>query len=337
MKRSLISGFEKLKEKVHAIRGSVFAGFCARNKTAAIALAVAAVFLTAAAYRSSLAPGDAYILSDGRLSAVDLSSGEAVQVTVRGTKDGTVRTKEVILRHKDGDEKAVEDVVSDDEEIDFEISRVVRSINNSGARIAYLPETAEDGTALDWSAKKSSPKYLFPIPAAAAALYYMYRGEASKEKEREKKNAEAIVRELPSFASKLVMFLSSGLIYEDAMDRIIDGFEASGRKDCFAALLSEFRTESALTGESQAEIMLRYSRRHKIRELSRISALIAENRDMGADLRVKLRAEGSMLWSERRKIAEERGKTAEVKLAIPMSMLLIVLILITAAPALMQV
>ena len=206
MKRSLISGFEKLKEKVHAIRGSVFAGFCARNKTAAIALAVAAVFLTAAAYRSSLAPGDAYILSDGRLSAVDLSSGEAVQVTVRGTKDGTVRTKEVILRHKDGDEKAVEDVVSDDEEIDFEISRVVRSINNSGARIAYLPETAEDGTALDWSAKKSSPKYLFPIPPAAAALYYMYRGEASKEKEREKKNAEAIVV-LPLVILILVSFV----------------------------------------------------------------------------------------------------------------------------------
>lgn len=337
MKKSLISASEKIKDMMQIVRESDFVRFCFKNKTVTIALTVFSILITIAVYLSSSAPGGELIMSDGRLSAVDLSGGEPVSLTVKGTKGDTVKSKEVILRLKGGNEKSEEDVISDDEEIDFEISRVVRSINTSGGKIAYLPDMTEDGTRLDWSAKRSGPKYLFPIPAAAAALYYMYRGEISKEKEREKKRADAIIRELPSFAGKLVMFLSSGLIYEDAMDRIIDGFEASGRHDCFAELLAGFKTESALTGESQADIMLRYAKSRKIRELSRMSALIAENRDTGADLREKLDAEGTMLWSERRKLAEERGKTAEVKLAIPMSMLLIVLILITAAPALLQV
>jgi len=43
-----------------------------------------------------------------------------------------------------------------------------------------------------------------------------------------------------------------------------------------------------------------------------------------------------LLWEQRKKLAEERGRAAETKMAFPLAILLLVLILITAAPAMLQ-
>ena len=77
-------------------------------------------------------------------------------------------------------------------------------------------------------------------------------------------------------------------------------------------------------------------REKRITELSRLISIILESRERGTDLREKLRAEGEMLWEKRKKQAEELGKKADTKLAIPLGMMLISLLLVTAAPALMQ-
>ena len=73
-----------------------------------------------------------------------------------------------------------------------------------------------------------------------------------------------------------------------------------------------------------------------IRELSRMVNLIRENRCAGSDLLEKLAAEGEALWLARKKRAEEKGRAAETKLAIPMSVTLLALVAVTAAPAMMQ-
>ncbi len=43
-----------------------------------------------------------------------------------------------------------------------------------------------------------------------------------------------------------------------------------------------------------------------------------------------------MLWLERKKSCEERGRLAETKLTLPLMIFLMVLIVITVAPALME-
>ena len=50
----------------------------------------------------------------------------------------------------------------------------------------------------------------------------------------------------------------------------------------------------------------------------------------------KLESESDILWTQRKKIAEEKGRIAETKLTFPLALLLLVLILITAAPAIME-
>ena len=50
----------------------------------------------------------------------------------------------------------------------------------------------------------------------------------------------------------------------------------------------------------------------------------------------KLQAESEILWMNRKKNCEERGRLAETKLTLPLVIFLLVLIVITIAPALLE-
>ena len=50
----------------------------------------------------------------------------------------------------------------------------------------------------------------------------------------------------------------------------------------------------------------------------------------------KLADEGENLWAERKRIAMEKIRLSESKMSFPLGLLLIALILITAAPAMLQ-
>ena len=56
----------------------------------------------------------------------------------------------------------------------------------------------------------------------------------------------------------------------------------------------------------------------------------------GSDMSHKLTSEVKMLWFERKKLAESRGRLAEVKLTMPLLLLLLVLMIVTIGPATMD-
>ena len=90
------------------------------------------------------------------------------------------------------------------------------------------------------------------------------------------------------------------------------------------------------TGSSLIAAMESYAKTLGIREFSRLTAILADNQYKGVDLTDKLAAESDMLWEQRKKTAEEKGKAAETKLSFPLAVLLLVLILVAAAPAMLQ-
>ena len=74
-----------------------------------------------------------------------------------------------------------------------------------------------------------------------------------------------------------------------------------------------------------------------VSEFSRLAGVIQDNQLLGTDISDKLRNEGEILWDLRKRNAEERGRLAETKLTLPLAILLMVLVLVTAAPAMIQV
>jgi hypothetical protein len=79
-----------------------------------------------------------------------------------------------------------------------------------------------------------------------------------------------------------------------------------------------------------------FAKRSEVRELMRLSNVLADNVSKGYDLAEKLRRESEVLWFARKKQSEENGRIAETKLTLPLMILLIVMILITIAPAMME-
>lgn len=73
-----------------------------------------------------------------------------------------------------------------------------------------------------------------------------------------------------------------------------------------------------------------------IRELMRVSNIINDNINKGVELTDKLQAESEILWLNRKKSCEEKGRLAETKMTLPLMLFLMVLIIITVAPALLE-
>ena len=84
-------------------------------------------------------------------------------------------------------------------------------------------------------------------------------------------------------------------------------------------------------------VISRKSDEISVSEFSRLAGIIRDNQLQGVDISSKLKNESEILWDLRKKGAEERGRMAETKLTMPLAVLLMVLVLVTAAPAIIQV
>ena len=73
-----------------------------------------------------------------------------------------------------------------------------------------------------------------------------------------------------------------------------------------------------------------------MKEFSRVSGILLDSRDRGTQMWDRLAEEGERLWEERRIRAMEKIKIAESKMSFPLGIMLIALIIITAAPAMLQ-
>ena len=89
------------------------------------------------------------------------------------------------------------------------------------------------------------------------------------------------------------------------------------------------------TNQSIPLLFSEMARKYSVKELMRISTVLRENEKRGSDIQEKLERESEFLWDIRKTIAREQGKLIDTKMTYPLGMLLVLLIVITMAPALM--
>ena len=135
------------------------------------------------------------------------------------------------------------------------------------------------------------------------------------------------------------MLMNSGMIFSDAFYMICAGYckRKPEERNYFQQTLLDVEHHAHDTNRSLTSILNECANRLEIREFSRLVTIITDNQYKGVDLTGKLETESELLWNNRKKLAEEKGRLAETKLTFPLALLLIVLILITAAPAILQV
>ncbi len=159
----------------------------------------------------------------------------------------------------------------------------------------------------------------------------------SKIRKKEEQYREKILLELPHFINQLLLLLNSGMVLQEAMVTIALKYEESqSDNNSFATEYCEVYRKSISTGKNILFVFNEFCKESHIKELSRIAGILVDSDRKGTDLWDKLSSEGEELWRKRKQITLQKIKLSETKMSFPLGLLLFALIIITAAPAMMQ-
>lgn len=185
----------------------------------------------------------------------------------------------------------------------------------------------------------ASPDYLLPLYESGAgriimgiALCSMVFAFCYAKKLQKVVFREDITSALPEFLSRLSLMLNSGMVLQTALERLGSEGESGN------LLLKEFQKLSDDAAKERVPVLRKlrdFAMKEKSRELLRICGIMTANMDRGTELSEKLDRESEFLWHMAKKSVEEKSRLAETKMAFPMALMLLVLILITLAPVMM--
>ena len=144
---------------------------------------------------------------------------------------------------------------------------------------------------------------------------------------------------LPAFINQLLLLMDSGLILTDAFKRIAVEYERlpPDRKNYFTEAVSDIYRSSVSTGSNVINGFYAFSGGENVKELIRTANFLYENRNRGTEVWDRLSELSEDLWEERKRLCMEKIKLSETRMSFPLGIMLIALILITSAPALMQI
>ncbi|MDY2959641.1 MAG: type II secretion system F family protein [Hornefia sp.] len=245
---------------------------------------------------------------------------EVVNINLRGKN---------VQKEKKNDNEA-------ENELSNKVKRVIDEIGRSGEKVVILPRKIQGGISIKWARVRNyNAVILLFIPFIIMMVVYF--DKRKKEIDSIIKKNEIILKSLPGFNDQLIMLLNCGLIFNDAFYTLVRSYLRKKEKDYFTKLILEIGENAYDSNRSLTHILQRKSTEIKNRWFSRMVSVIVDNQKKGVDLCEKLNRDGELIWEERKKKAIEKGKLAESKMSFPLAILLIVLIMVTALPAMLQV
>ncbi len=218
----------------------------------------------------------------------------------------------------------------------------VNSLNqNVEGTSVKLPQTLAQDVKVKWKLKREyETAAIVILLAGILAFLYTKRHQAIK---KEYLNAkESVMNDLPDFINKLILMLNAGLVIHSAFIKTLNDYMENRKKNIvpdsyFYNQLHEIKIRISETNSALAPELREFAKRSGVPEFIRLTNIIADNIGLGAGLVEKLSMEADLLWFSRKKRAIEKGRLAETKLTFPLMLLLIALVMVTTAPALMDI
>ena len=226
----------------------------------------------------------------------------------------------------------------------YEVRSIVNNLNDDTKnRKILLPGRLSNGDTITWKTESKSNTAVIAFAVLAIAVF-IYRNRLGPLKTLQKSQQQSITRQLPEFVNRLVLLLNAGLVLNSAFEAAVK--ESNGLSsttgDFFYGQMREIYSKVKQTNGSMNREFREFARMHRsaggdtAKELMRISNIISDNISKGVELTDKLQRESETLWLNRKRDCEERGRLAETKLTLPLTFFLLVLIVITVSPALLE-
>jgi tight adherence protein C len=314
-----------------------------------IAICMLAILVALSLYRSNADMKWIELDKNGNLTSITRPNSGSNTVVVKAevvSESGEILTPQGVrlvvapktLENKKAEDTRIQTEKDQDDVVQHEIRKTVFELNQQiDSTQLELPDQLDDGTRIRWVPQKNQNSFmLFVILTISCLLLYQKR---DAELVRMEKNARAtVLRDLPEFVNKLVLLLNAGLVLRNAFHQVVSEHNkrTGGDNDYFYTQMTKIMTKCDETNCSVHVEIRNFAVRSGILEFMRVSNIISDSMTKGSDLVNQLRMEGDGLWVARRKHLEEKGKIAESKLTFPLVILLLVLVLITIAPAMME-
>lgn len=286
-----------------------------------------------------IADSDGNIVGISRRS-MDRSERYDLGIEVGDGQDTITRDVTLTLQAETGGGTGIKKNEEENREAELEaaIDNMISSIEYSREKKIRLPSSLPDGTAVRWMGReKDAGPAVVIIPLMYLVLVALMTFNSLKGDKKSEVERNTIMRGLPRFCNQLYLMMNAGLILSDAFDTISTGCESNIERSTFENDLISLREATDGHRISTAQVISDYAVKHDVKEMIRIAAILTENEKRGSDVIESLERESRYLWDERKTVARECGKAIDTKMSYPLGLLLIVLIVITMAPALMNI
>jgi hypothetical protein len=276
----------------------------------------------------------ALIDDDGALNSVIGKAGDALDLKARLVLEDV--SEEVGIKAVLGGPLPEEGLAAG---IAGALAETVTAINASAEGDALtLPDADAYGVRYRWG-DGASDLHIPEFMALAIFGLFLYRNRYSWINKRIKAARRSMIADFPEFIDKLLLMLNAGLVVTEAVSRIAADYELRRDEKKPRPLYEELaaiRQRVENTNASLSVELNRMAARSGVRELMRFASVVSDNIDKGSALAEKLKAEGELVWKMRKKDVEEAGRLAETKMILPMTLTLLTLIMITMAPAVLD-
>ncbi|MBQ0005548.1 MAG: type II secretion system F family protein [Clostridiales bacterium] len=256
-------------------------------------------------------------------------------------KNGEVSSSRLVTIRRRADTAEVKDNKIDDEELraaerEAELNRAISDVELSSRKNVMLPSRLTDGTELVWSIPDSGSGDL-PVIAIMYVTLVVMIGRSSLgggSRDMVEKRA-SVLRNLPRFTNQLLLMMNAGVILSDAFSNICEAYKMipESNRNSFERDMIETEENNLNHRISTATLLTEYASKYNSKEMMRIATILTENERRGSDVLESLQRESEFLWENRKITASERGKALDAKMVYPLGLLLIILIVITMAPA----
>ena len=233
--------------------------------------------------------------------------------------------------------------MSGEELLSYEMRSLISSLNDDQSiRRVSLPDHLRTGEKITWSVQRRTNTVVIAFGMLFLTVFIYVRRLDPLDKLR-RAQMDSVNRQLPEFVNRLVLLLGAGLVLSAAFERIVEESREteSLRGDyfygCMDGIYSKIKeTNGSLQKEFRAFARSGESSCEGTRDLMRISNILSDNISKGVELTDKLQSESEALWLARKRRSEERGRLAETKLTLPLTVFLLVLVVVTVSPALLE-
>lgn len=231
-----------------------------------------------------------------------------------------------------------DEAATDEERVMYELRAIASDIDSDRSKKrVVLPTTLPGGGSIIWTHRRKSHTLLLVL-LLMATCGLIYKRRLLPLQKIQKEESGSILDCLPGFIHQLVLLMNAGLVLTRAFQKAIEENRKfrDGEDRYFYLKMDDIYESMCKTNGSLTLELKAFAAESGVGELMRVSSIISDNADKGTELIEKLERESRSLWLGRKHRSEERGRLAETKMTLPLSIFLGVLILITVSPALLE-